>query len=126
MTKKTVPFKMPAKATPRAADERRKDLPPSEKTAAPISLQARREAAHAVPVEPDQWVQHRDGVVEADPMSIKLTTRPYAPAAPWSLTIDLSAERDLRDVMALALLVPPMLGWYWVFNVMNRYWSHIG
>jgi hypothetical protein len=57
-------------------------------------------------------------------------TAPVGRAAPpdaaiimRSWTIDLAAERDVTEVVALALFVPPMLGWLWLFNLAGRYWS---
>jgi hypothetical protein len=35
------------------------------------------------------------------------------------VVIDLAARRDILEVAALMLLVPPMLGWFWLFNLVN-------
>jgi hypothetical protein len=37
-----------------------------------------------------------------------------------------SGERHFQEVVALALMIPPMLGWYWLFKVVNRHWSTFG
>ena len=41
--------------------------------------------------------------------------------AKTGFAIDLAAERDLGEVVALSLIVPPMLGWFWFANAMDRY-----
>jgi len=76
--------------------------------------------------EPDRWVQHREVGDTAESAPIKLATQPYAPVTAKSLTIDVAAERDFQEVVALAFLVPPMLGWFWLFNFMKRRWSTFG
>jgi len=50
----------------------------------------------------------------------------FAPVMTRSLTIDMAAERDFQEVVALALFVPSLLGWYWLLSVMNRYRSAFG
>jgi len=42
------------------------------------------------------------------------------------VTIDLTAERDFPNVAALMLTIPPMLGWFYLANIMNRYWNRLG
>jgi hypothetical protein len=101
MSKKTVVFNMPAK------DGRRADAPrtraKSEGSALPVAWSPAPEAAGA---SPDQWVRER-----------------YAPAprpiATGGVVIDLAAKRDILEVAALMLLVPPMLGWIWLFDFVS-------
>ena len=43
-----------------------------------------------------------------------------------SVTIDLTADRDFPNVATLMLTIPPMLGWFYLANIMNRYWNRLG
>jgi hypothetical protein len=128
MSKKIVQFKMPAKVALGPQVERGQDRSPtisaSAEQALPISPRGGPETESIVS-EPDQWVQHRDIAAAFGPAPIELASRPYAPVATRSLMVDVSAERDFQEVMVMALLIPPMLGWFWLFNVMNRYWNTI-
>ncbi len=105
MSKKTVVFNMPAK------DGRRADAPRTpargEESALPVPWSAA-PAPEAVGSSPDHWVRdrHARAVVER-------------PIATGGVVIDLAARRDLIQVAALMLLVPPMLGWFWLFNFVN-------
>lgn len=125
MSKKTVVFKMPAKDAPRPEDERGRNLSAGQEQTSPISQFAEPETEYESASEPDQWVQRRDARAVAQAPAL-VAAPSFAPAALGSVTIDLAAERDLREVAALMLLVPPMLGWFWLFNVMNRVWSRLG
>jgi len=35
--------------------------------------------------------------------------------------LDVAAERSFHEVIALTIVVPPMLGWFWFVNTMNRF-----
>jgi len=126
MSKKTILFKMPEKTKPRPEAVEGERLPAAHSAGkAQISLPARRDSERGIAAEPDQWVQHRDIEIETEARPVRLATQPLVPSA-RKLSIDISAERDLHEAVALAILVPPMLGWFWVFNVVNRYWGHFG
>jgi len=129
MSKKIVPFKMPAKATLRREAKRRQVHPPTlspggAEEASPSLPSGKLE--YALASEPDRWVQHRKVGDTAESAPIKLATQPYVPVTAKSLTIDVAAERELQEVVALAFLIPPMLGWFWLFNFMKRRWSTFG
>lgn len=125
MSKKTVVFKMPAKDALRPEDERGQNLSPGEEQTSPISQLAEPETEYESSSEPDQWVQRRDARAVAQ-APVMLGAPLLAPVAMKSLTIDLAAERDFAEVAALILIVPPMLGWFWLFNMMNRVWNTFG
>jgi hypothetical protein len=101
MSRKTVVFNTPAKDARRAEAPRTSAR--SEESALPVPWSP---APEAVGASPDQWVRER-----------------YAPAArpvaTGGVVIDLAARRDILEVAALMLLVPPMLGWFWLFNLVN-------
>ena len=66
----------------------------------------------------DDWVNDRNGG----------TDRPAETTAP-SLVLDLSAERSLMEVVALSMLAPFALGWFWLMHAMAgrvRFWSQTG
>jgi len=119
MSKKTVTFKLPVREAP--GNEGELGTPPSsgEEPTSPLARLAGREIEQTDVSEQDQWVRSR----EAD-------RAPAAMVAPSpareSVTIDLTAERDLPEVAALMLMIPPMLGWFYLFNTMNRYWNRLG
>jgi hypothetical protein len=125
MSKKTVVFKMPPKDAPRPEDELGRNFSAGEEQASPLSQFAEPETEYESSSEPDQWVQRRDARTVAQAPAM-VAAPSSAPTALRSVTIDLAAERDLREVAALTLLVPPMLGWFWLFNVMNRVWNRFG
>jgi hypothetical protein len=108
MSKKTVVFNTPAKDGRRADAPR--TSPKSEESALPVAWIPTPEAVDA---SPDQWVRER-----------------YAPAprsiATGGVVIDLAAKRDLVEVAALMLLVPPMLGWFWLFNFVSGQRRRLG
>jgi hypothetical protein len=121
MSKKTILFNMPAKDGPRPEDQPWQDIPAHEERAPVFSPPAKREGEAASPTQSDQWVEHRDPDRAADHTSIMLATSFSAPPATKSVTIDVTAERSLQEVLALTLLIPPMLGWFWLYNVMNKF-----
>lgn len=114
MSKKTVVIKMPVRATPSPEDERARTSRAAEERTSPIAQFADHAGETAGPSKPDQWVRRRDAGAAS------------APGAARSVTIDLAAERDLLQAAALAFLVPPALGWFWLSNAMNRAWGQFG
>ena len=124
MSKKTVTFKMPVKDAPRSEDEGRQ-LSIGEAQTSSTAEFANSAAEDAGAAEPDQWVRRRDArAVDDAPPSVVAPSLPLAEAN--SVTIDLTAERDLREVAALTLIVPSVLGWFWLFNATLKYWNNFG
>ena len=115
MSKKTVVFKMPAREAPLPEDARAPISSSREEQTSPISQLASRASEHPGSSKPDQWVRRRDAQAAA-----------HAPAATNSVTIDLAAERHLLEVASLMFLLPPLLGWFWLSNAVNRVWSRFG
>ena len=104
MSRKTVIFKMPA------PDSSRRD----EALVAEVA-----QGEIIAPSESDSWVRER----ELQPV---VDLAPQAPArlasyAPMSVSFDLAAERNLSQIVALSMAVPPMLGWFWFANAIDRY-----
>ena len=103
MSRKTVVFNTPAQ------DGRRADAPralrPGEQPSPPVARGAI-PAPERVGSSPDQWVRDRYARVVVE-----------EPIATGGAVIDLAANRDILEVAALMLLVPPMLGWFWLFNL---------
>jgi hypothetical protein len=102
VSKKTVPFSMPASASrsrskePVALDE------PSRRRAAPSDFAGAR---------PDDWVRNRDLAAGPAPLDDAL--------APTRVFLDVAAERSLMEVFALTFLVPFALGWFWWVNALT-------
>jgi hypothetical protein len=71
---------------------------------------------------PDDWVRRGD----MDHEAVALAPPWPAPALKRRVTIDLAAERHFGEAVALALLAPPMLGWFWLFHAMKRYDDSFG
>jgi hypothetical protein len=65
----------------------------------------------------DQWV--RDNALDAGPSRIP-DPPPKALAPGASMTIDLSAERSLTEAMALSVMLPFTLGWFWWAHAITR------
>ncbi len=110
MSRKTVIFKMPT------GSKQRQDAPAVEAPAADVA-----QGEIIAPSEPDRWVQKR----ELQPV-LDLAPQEPAPALFTSydhlgVSFDLTAERNLSQIVALSIAVPPLLGWFWVANAMNRY-----
>jgi hypothetical protein len=117
MSKKTIVFKMPATDSPRRDDEPSDFPAPIDEPSAAAPEKAPRATEMPKAVEPDQWVRRRD--LNAAPAALSPPTP--KPGANASFAIDLAAERDLQDVVALSLMAPAMLGWFWLANAMDRY-----
>ena len=114
MSRKVVPFGMPGKKAARRGEARPRDLSVPK----PKTPEAKPRSRRGASARGDDWVQHREASTIVAPSN---ATEADTGMRSWS--IDLSAERDAMQVMALALLVPPMLGWFWLFNLASRYWS---
>ncbi len=112
MSKKTVVFNKPAKDGQRANAPRTPAR--SEESALPVPWSPA-PAPEAVGSSPDQWGRdrHARGVVER-------------PIGTGGVVIDLAARRDILEVAALRLLLPPMLGWFWLFNFVNGQRRRLG
>lgn len=117
MSKKTIVFKMPATDPPRRDDEPSDFPAPIDEPSLAVSARKPEAAQISNVAEPDQWVRRRDLSVA----STALAPPSQAPGAKTSFAIDLAAERDLQDVVALSLMAPAMLGWFWFANAMDRY-----
>ena len=68
---------------------------------------------------PDEWVQGATAAapaIESHQMAMPIRyTRLIG-----DMSIDLTAERELWQVSALILIVPPLLGWFWLWHSTNR------
>jgi len=117
MSKKTIVFKMPATDSPRRDDEPSDFPAPIDEPSLAVSARKPKAAQISNVAEPDQWVRRRD--LNAAPAALSPPTP--KPGANASFAIDLAAERDLQDVVALSLMAPAMLGWFWFANAMDRY-----
>jgi hypothetical protein len=71
---------------------------------------------------PDEWVRRG----ETDAAALTLSPPLPAPAPTRRVMLDLAAERDFGQVMALSVIAPPMLGWFWWLHAMNRYRQSAG
>jgi len=96
VSKKTVPFSVPAKR------------PASREPAGA----ARRARGVVIDAGSDDWVSDRHAQAEDRP----------AKAAGPSLILDLAAERGLMEVVALSMLAPFALGFFWLVNAMTGRW----
>ena len=90
MNKKSVPFSMPDGAA----------------RPAPAAA-ARRRGPEMIEARSDEWVSDRNEAAAR-------TARQRA-----DLVIDLAAERSLTEVVALSMLAPLALGWFWLMNAMS-------
>lgn len=107
MSRKTIVFNMPAQGAGRASE------PPASE---PL------EGEIVAPDEPDRWVSERQTEAPSDaqaPASALFALSGEAGSA--SARFDLAAERNLSQVVALSLALPPVLGWFWCANAFERY-----
>jgi hypothetical protein len=111
VSKKTVTFKMPVKSAASAED-----------ASPPVFEPASGEAEQAGASGQDEWVSR----LETDQAPAVLAAPSLARGPIKSVTIDLTTERDFPAVAALMLTIPPMLGWFYLANVVNRYWNRLG
>jgi len=98
VSRKTVPFSMPASA-PRS----RKSEP------AALDENSGARASDFAGDRPDGWVRDRDFAAGPWPADDAL--------APPRVLLDLAQERTLAEVLCLSVLVPFALGWFWFVNV---------
>lgn len=117
MSRKTIAFTMPA-----AGRRPRKSAPVvlDGLTGETVPFTAADEQnLHDVGHDPksDQWV--RDNALPAGPSRI-LDPRSGPFAAGANMTIDLSAERSLTEAMALSVMLPFTLGWFWWAHAIAR------
>jgi hypothetical protein len=130
MSKKVVPFRMPPQAalpsgTSQARIHGATVAPNASEPDVPDAPSAKPRARRAISSKADQWVQLRESATSANAasMSLNLDALANEPIAVRRLTINLTAERDWQEVVALSLFIPPMLGWFWLFNIACKYWS---
>ena len=116
MSKKTVTFKMPVRSVAPAEDESPQSVALDQERQPPILASAGGERGQ------DEWVRR----AEADHTPADVAAPSFARGPVKSVTIDLTAERDFPNVATLMLTIAPMLGWFYLANVMNRYWGRLG
>jgi len=121
MSRKTVVFKMPG-ADPKRRDEAHGDeaLPPNASSKEAASGQI------ILATEPDRWVQAHEMPLVPERAAQAPAPVTFASQPRISLSFDLAAERSLPQMVALSMSLPPMLGWFWVTNAMNRYQRMFG
>jgi hypothetical protein len=117
MSKKTIVFKMPATDAPRRDDAPSETSAPIGEASLAVSGGERQAGEISNVAEPDQWVRRRN--VSVAPTASAPPSRAFAAKAGFA--VDLAAERDFAEVVALSLIVPSMLGWFWFANAMDRY-----
>ena len=105
MSRKTVIFKMPKGSKPR-------DEAPAVEVA---------QGEIIAPSEPDRWVQERELQPIRDLAPQEPAPAPLAAYGEMSVSFDLAAERNLSQIVALGIAVPPLLGWFWLANAFDRY-----
>jgi hypothetical protein len=71
---------------------------------------------------PDEWVRRGD----MDEAALAPIATLHGSAAPGRATLDLAAERGFGEMLALSLVVPPMLGCFWLLHAMRRYEDAFG
>lgn len=109
MSKKTIPFAMPAGRRERERAPLVLDGLTGESVPFAADEQDLRDAGSER--KPDEWV--RDSAPGGEPPSRAL-------AFGASMTIDLSAERSLMEAMTLSFALPFALGWFWWANAIAR------
>jgi hypothetical protein len=117
-----VPFRMPTKVAPVPEDAPPGDRGSARAARAALPPRAKPKGGRAAAAQADQWVQDR-ATGSGARASVEPGAAADSPVAVRGWTIDLSAERDATEVAALAFLVPPMLGWFWLFNIASRYFT---
>jgi len=108
VSKKTVPFTMPA-----GRRQERAPLVLDGQTGESVPFAADEQDLRDAGSErkSDEWV--RDSAPGAEPPSRAL-------AFGASMTVDLSAERSLAEAMTLSFALPFALGWFWWANAIAR------
>ena len=106
MSRKTIVFNMPTPDAGRASESL---------TSGPL------EGEIVAAGEPDRWVSERridePRDAQAPGAFLGLPGMTGADGVPF----DLAAERTLPQVVALSLALPPVLGWFWCANALERY-----
>jgi len=113
MSRKTVTFKMPVRDAAPPDEAQAGSAASGAEETAPASALAIATGGDEGASPSDQWVLHSDAHAEE-------TAAPAAAAAP---AIDLAAQRELPQAAALMFLIPPMVGWFWLFDATTKYWS---
>lgn len=119
MSKKTIMFTTPAKNAAKSEFEPRRDFSAND------NLSDEPEAR--ISTQSDQWVERRAVARTSEPASTTGAKPGPKPEAMRSAILDVTAERSFQEVILLTLIVPPMLGWFWIFNSMNRiarFWAN--
>jgi hypothetical protein len=121
MSRKTIVFKMPAADAPRASDGNVDPAAPSDGRSSAIASEV--VVASEIPdaSEPERWVRLRDLDPAPEPEPVGLAASPAFAAASWGVHVDLAAERNFSQIVALSVALPPMLGWFWAANAFDRY-----
>jgi len=105
MSRKTIVFNMP--------------IPDAGRAGEPLASEPL-EGEIVAAGEPDRWVSER----RIDkPRDAQAPGGGFfgLPDAVGSVPFDLAAERNLSQVVALSLALPPVLGWFWCANALERY-----
>ena len=108
MSKKTIMFTTPAKNEAKSEFELRREFSAND------ILGDEPEARSST--QSDQWVERRAVARTSEPAS----TSAAKPRLIRNAALDVTAERSFQEVILLTLIVPPMLGWFWIYNSMNR------
>ena len=123
MSKKVVPFRMPAKPALRPDESQAQPVAAAAlEPGSPVSARAKGKPKPLEASRADEWVERRQ-TGAAGTASIRPGMSPDASSGARSWIVDLAAERDLQEVMTMAFLIAPMLGWFWLFNTASKYLS---
>jgi hypothetical protein len=115
LSKKTVPFTMPAGQRQRERAPVVLDGLTGESVPFAANEQDLRDAGSER--KSDEWV--RDSALSAEPpRTADSSSRAVAFGA--AMTVDLSAERSLAEAMTLSFALPFALGWFWWANAIAR------
>jgi hypothetical protein len=120
MSRKVVKIRMPVKAR---EGENEQSHPFTEGLSSPAKVVVVRQEADpqaGAPTigVPDEWVQ--GATAAAPPIESHEMAMPIRYSRLGDMTIDLTAEREFWQVSALILIVPPLLGWFWLWHSTNR------
>jgi hypothetical protein len=121
MSRKTIVFRMPAADAPRASDGNVDPVAPSDERSPAITSEVVAASETPDASEPERWVRLRDLDTAPEPEPVGFPASPAFAAAGWSLHVDLAAERNFSQIVALSVALPPMLGWFWAANAFDRY-----
>jgi hypothetical protein len=113
VSKKTIAFTMPAA---RRSERERAPVVLDGATGESVPFTADEKSLRDVGPESrrDEWVRDRRSRGGAEPPPL------HAFAVGASVTINLTAERDLMEAMTLSFAVPFALGWFWFARAMAR------